>query len=194
MSSIITSAQVIERTGADATTGDLVAKAINQLIETATGRVWGESQTVTEVYDAANVLWLSQMDITGVSDVKVGFPNKLPRTTLEASSYSFNKYGRLVLSYAPMKALPPSTSDYIEVTVTHGVPADKIPADLILAALSLASSYYSYAIENGGNEVSEEAIGSYRIRYLDGSGSSDGTVNKKSRDWQVINAYAKRLV
>ncbi len=190
MSQIITAEQVTERTGASSTDAGLVANAINQLIETTTSRCWGESKTVTEVYDAANVLWLRQMDITAVASVKVGLPNQLPRTTLEAGSYSFNKYGRLVLSYAPMRALPPLTSDYVEVTFTHGVPAEEIPADLILAALNLASDYYSHSVENGGKEVGEESIGSYRVSYR-GTGGNQRTGN---RDWQVVNAYAKRRV
>jgi hypothetical protein len=190
MSNIITAQQVLDQTGAPRSLAQIVADAINQWIESSTGRVWGDEKTVTELYDASNVLWLRQMDITGVSSVKVGYPTQT-RSTRPTDTYSWNKDGRLILSYARNTALPPSTSDYIEVTYKHGVPADQVPADLVLAALSVATSYYSFAFEQGGKDVVEEQIGSRRLKYAEGGGDGIGAA-ATSRDWQVIKAHAKR--
>jgi hypothetical protein len=190
MSQIITSQQVIDRTGADSTTADLIASAINKQIETATGRVWGETKEVTELYDAANVLWLRNMDVQAVDSVKTGFPNET-RTTLAVSEYSWNIYGRITLSYLPFRELPPSTNDYVEVSYTYGV--EEVPADLILAALSLAASSYDYSIEHSGKAVTSERIGSYAVTYAGSKGESDEQ-SAGSREWQVIRSYGKRRV
>lgn len=190
MSNIITAQQVIDQTGASSSIAAIVANAVNQWIETSTGRVWGAEATVTELYDASNVLWLRQMDITSIDAVKVGYPSQT-RSTRATDTYSWNKSGRLMLSYARGTALPPSTNDYIEVTYKHGVPAEKVPADLVLAALSVATSYYAYAFDQGGKDVIEEQIGSRRLKYAEAGGEGIGAA-VKSRDWQVIKAHAKR--
>lgn len=169
--------------------GALVADAVNAWVENATSRCWGEDKTVTELYDASGVVWLSHMDVTAVAELKMGYPNE-DRETRDASSYSWTKSGRLILSYYRQLALPPSTLDYVEVTYTYGVPEENIPADLVLATLGLATGYYEY-IGNSGREVSRAQVGSYSLQFASGAGENG---EKNSRDWQVINSYAQRRV
>lgn len=185
MTKIITAADVTDRTGADASTAALLAESINDDIERATARVWGDTKTVTEVHDAAAVIWLGSMDITDVTSVKLGYPNETG-TELTASEYTWSRKGRITLSYAPLRALPPLTNDYVAVTYTCGVATDDVPASLKLAALNLASSEYAH-INSDGREISEESIGSYRLKY-------DGNSRQTSRDWQVIRSHAVRRV
>lgn len=194
MSSIITAAQVAERTGADEETSALIASAINQQIETATARLWGDTKTVTEDYDLTGVMWLRNMDVKDVTEIKIGYPNE-ERTVVDSSSYTWNQYGRVTLSYLPLKVLPPTTNDYVQVKYEYGVPADEVPADLVFAALSLAASNYSYSIEHGGKEVTSERIGSYALIYGGNSGRSGqgagGDQQLNSREWEVIKSYSK---
>ena len=167
--------------------GALVVAGVNDWIENATSRCWGESKTVTELYDASGVIWLNHMDVTAVSAVKYGYPGN-ERTTI-ASPYRFTKQGRLLLHYGREFALPPSTLDYIEVTYTYGVPEVDVPDSLKLAAIGIALGYSDY-IANSGREATEAQVGSYRLKF---SANPDGT-KTKARDWEVVNSYAMRRV
>ncbi|WOI85991.1 hypothetical protein [Rhodococcus qingshengii] len=196
MSNIITIEQLQSiNTDVNTTLGELVVAAVNEWIETVTNRCFGASKTVTELYDASGVVWLRHMDVTAITSIKIGYPNT-PRTEREAGTYSWSSDGRLILDYGRTTALPPSTYDQVEVTYTYGTAA--APADLVMAALSLASNYANY-VANGSREVSRAQVGSYTLQFAAGgsdSGASDGSGSNStvSRDWQVIKAYAMRRV
>lgn len=191
MSKIITIEQLksVNRQVDDAV-GALVVAAVNSWIETATGRCWGETTAATELHDAAGVVWLNHMDVKAVTSVKTGYPNATSRKTLEPSSYYCTPEGRLVLHRYSQRALPPSTTDYIEVEYTYGVA--EAPGDLVLAGLGIATNYYEY-VSAGGREVTRAQVGSYTLQYAgaQGTGELSATV---SRDREVVNAHALRRV
>lgn len=188
MSKIITSQQLNDINSAiGAAVGAVIADAVNAWIENATSRCWGESKTVTELQDAAGVVWLDHMDVTDVASVKAGYPGT-ERETLD-EPYRWSKQGRLILHYGSERALPPSTLDYLEIEYTYGVPEGGVPADLVLAALGLAMGYYEHLV-NSGKEVTQASVGSYRLVYAASSSASSGAT--ASRDWQVVNSYSMR--
>ena len=173
--------------------GALVVAAVNEWIENTTSRCWGEQKSVTELYDASGVVWLRHMDVSAVSSVKIGYPNRT-RTERASDSYSWSKDGRLILSYSRSTALPPSIYDQIEVAYTYG--REDVPDDLVLAALGLAGGYYDY-VQNGSREVTRAQVGSYTLQFAAAGSASNGAGengSSVSRDWQVIKAYAMRRV
>lgn len=161
-----------------------VVAAVNAYVENVTGRSFGGTKTITdEVHDAASVIFLRHADVSEVLSVKRGRGNGTP-TTLEADSYFVNSYGRLVLSEARNGFY--RGRDYVKVSYTYGV-AD-VPADLKLAALSIAADFYSYA-NDGNTMVTEIAIGSYREKVAAGQASGTGL-----QHFGVINRYRTRHV
>lgn len=189
MSNIIDSTQLTDMNPAiNEDTGTLIADAVNAWIENATSRCWGEQKTVTELQDASGVVWLDHMDVTDVVSVKAGYPGT-ERVTLD-EPYRWTKQGRLILHYGTERALPPSTLDYLEIEYTYGVVPDDVPADLVLAALSLGNAYFEY-LQNSGKDVAEASVGSYRLKFAAGNAAGRSAT---SRDWEVINSYALRRV
>ena len=184
MSNIITTDDLNTYTGNTLDTGraSQVVAAVNQYIETRTGRVWGDTKSVTETHDAASVVFLNNMDVTAVSQVKLGYPNDTG-TVQDSDSYNFNSSGRLVLNGG--RSGFNAYRDYVSVTYTHGV--TPVPDDLKLAALSLASDFYNFG-SDGQKELSSESIGSYSLTYRSGKSSEVGGTY-----WNVIDSYRKRL-
>lgn len=194
MSKIITAQQLKDiKPEANDTLAALVADAVNAWIENATSRCWGELKTVTELQDASGVVWLDHMDVQDVVSIKSGNPGS-DRRPFGTAPYRFNRQGRLILSYGRQYSLSPSTLDQIEVEYTYGVPEEDVPADLILAALGIATGYYEY-VSNGAREVSRAQVGSYTVQYAaSGSDTPDTAGNKVTRDTQVVNSYALRRI
>ena len=185
MSSIITTEELTTYTGEtlnEAMAAQVVA-AVNEYIESVTGRSWGAVATATETHDYAPVVFLRHQDVTGVTEVKRG-QRVDDRTVVDANNYFVNDFGRLVLSESG--AGFHRTRDYVHVTYTYGVTT--VPADLKLAALSLGQDFYSYA-SDGQTEISSEGIGSYRLQYASGSSSATGSVH-----FSTINRYRTRRV
>ena len=152
----------------DAGRAELVVDAVNEHVESTTGRCFGETKTATETVDYAPVVFLSHQDVQAVTEVTFGRGSGDP-TTADTDSYYVNPYGRLVLGSGPTSYT--QNRDYVHVTYTYGVTT--VPGDLKLAALALASDYYSYATDSG-REVSSEGVGTYRLTYARGASSSSG--------------------
>lgn len=187
MSSIISKAELASYKGEtlDDTRATQVTNAINAHIETVTGRVWGETKTVTEEpHDYAPVIFLRNMDITELTKVERGHPAD-DDEILPSTSYKWNSLGRLVLGTRDSRSIRPGY-DEVFVTYTHGV--ETVPTDLKLAALSLASGYYDFAAD-GDAEVTAERIGSYQLSYARGSDSQAGRGHNA-----VIASYRKQHV
>jgi hypothetical protein len=172
MSSIITVADLGTYTGdtLDAGRAALVVDAVNDYIETVTGRSFGEIQSGTESHDYLPVIFLRHADVVTVTDVEYGSGSGT-RTTLSPDDYFFNEVGRLVLNQGRNFHFDVHR-DYLHVTYTYG--SVSVPSDLKLAALSLASDYYTFAA-NGDSEISSEGVGSYRLQYAKGTNSATGT-------------------
>lgn len=187
MSAIITTTELDTYTGEtlDPARSTQVVNAVNAYIERLTGRSWGEVATVTdEEHDYEPVIFLRHMDIQSVTEVSTGNPTD--SSVLSASDYYVNDFGRLTLSNYPASSWSRARRDDVLVTYTHGV--STVPADLKLAALSLASDFYTYGDE-GQAELGSEGIGSYRLDYKRGSNSATG-----STYFGVIDSYRMRRV
>lgn len=151
----------------DANRAEQVVDAINEYIQRATGRVWGEVQSGTETHDFASVIFLKNMDVVTVTAIE------RDGTALATTSYRWRDTGRVVLS--SYEARFRTGYDEIEVTYTYGNPI--VPEDLKQAALSLALDTYNYVDEGQQREVTAEAIGSLRYSYASGSSSSVGKMH-----------------
>lgn len=188
MSEVITKAELQAYQGAgtaalDSDLADLVVSGINDFITSETGRSWGEDVTATdEQHDMANVVFLRHQDVKSIVSVTRG---NFTFTTVPASSYYFNSNGRLTLNYARNRSFAPQR-DWIRVTYTYGVTI--VPADLKLAALSLAMDNYLLSL-NGQQQVRGEQIGSLKYIYDTGLESSTGKLHLA-----VIERYRTRNV
>lgn len=151
--------------------------AINQWIETYTGRCWGEQKAVTERYDWAPRIWLRHQDIDtsdGSMTIKLGYPN-LQQSTLDKTSFFWNEWGRVTMYLqAPFQFNPsPVNNDLVQITYKYGV--KNVPDDLTAAALGIAATMYNWASENDFKTVSEAAVGSYRLRFGGGHGGASSS-------------------
>jgi hypothetical protein len=190
MSTIITAEQLKSINPAvNDVVGGLVADAVNAYVENVTSRCWGETKTVTERYDASDIIWLRHMDVKTVDAVKSGYPNQ-DQTTYEAAHYYCSPEGRLVLRNGYSSRWATHPTDYLEVTYTYGT--DDVPADLVLAGLGIAAGYYEY-LSNGGREVNRAQVGSYMVQYAAGGGDPT-QADTVTRDMKVVNSYALRRV
>lgn len=180
MSSIITKTELDQYLGITTETNraTLVIAAVNQYVDSQTGRSWGSGTSVTEVHDYAPVIFLRRMDVQSVTSVTIN------GSTVPTSSYSFSPTGRLVLSTGRLGF----DARRNEVTVVYVQGSGTVPADLKLAALALASDFYNYA-DNNQTEVTSEGIGSMRLTYASGSGSSTGKTY-----FNTISGYGMRNV
>lgn len=184
MSIIITTQELDAYTGKalDAARSAQMVAAVNKFVERTTNRSWGALATITdELHDDAPVIFLRHQDVTEVLTVKRGqFPSD--QTTLQSTQYFCNDLGRLVLS-ENLPALRARRDD-LRVSYKHGV-AD-VPEDLKLATLALAADFYNYAASNN-QEITAEAIGSYRLSYASGQSSGAGAAH-----FNVIKSYRTR--
>lgn len=161
---------------------DLVVAAVDAYVENTTGRSFGGTKTVTdEVHDSGSVIFLRHMDVIEVLSVKHGRGSG-SATTLNPESYFVNSYGRLVLGESRVGFN--AYRDYVKVSYKYGV--TQVPADLKLAALSVAADFYNFAA--GGNvSVTEVGIGSYREKVASGQADSTG-----AQHFGIINRYRMR--
>lgn len=152
-----------------------ITNGVNSYIERVTKRAWGETKTATdELQDYDAIIFLDKVAISAVTTVKLGYGDDFD--VLDADSYRWNKYGRLLLSHDIYRSR--STEDFDELKITYDYGTATVPEDLYLAALQLATSLY--ASGTSGQVVSEEQIGSHRIKFAD--------TNNDAND--VIKSYA----
>lgn len=165
MSSIITPAQLNSylNKSLPAGTVNLIVDGVNQYIENATSRVWGETKTIVERYDWGRTLWLRHQDIISVTSLKVGWPGQ-PQTTLDPTGYFVNQLGRVTMFWQIRTHAngSPYYNDYIEVTYVYG--SQEVPDDLVQAALAIASRAYTRSQQGEQDAVSVQA-GSYHLQF-----------------------------
>lgn len=155
-----------------------VVAALNDYVERVTARSWGEVASGEEVHDFASVIFLKNMDVVSVDEVRVN------DTLVSSSSYRWRSSGRMVLSAREAGFNP----RYDEVTVSYTYGRLLVPADLKEAALSLALDAYTYSSE-GQSEVTEEQIGSLRYKYATGEAATQG-----ARHVATIKSYKRARV
>lgn len=177
--------------------GQQVVDAMNGWVETRTGRVWGETKQVTERYDWTRNLWLRHQDVVTVDSITVGWPGKT-QTTLDATGYFVNEFGRITLlwqfqNFGGNHTGSPLLNDYMGVTYTYGVTT--VPDDLFLAVLGIAAGFYNFSI-NGQQNVVAASVGSYHLEYsgaIRGSGGiADAAKSTQDANWQIVDSYRLR--
>jgi hypothetical protein len=200
MSTIFTEAELAAYMGLTLkeTAGGQVTAAVNGWIENHTGRVWGQVATVVERYDyKPKGFFLRQMDITGITQIKLGWPNQpADPTVINPSSYYWNEFGRVTM-LSPFANTVNSTTrffnDLVEVTYTHGV--IPVPDDLKLAALGIAAVMYRFAI-NGQQNIVATSVGSYRVETIGavrgtGSAGPNPAMNTAEANYMIVDSYVK---
>jgi hypothetical protein len=176
----------------------MVTSAVNTYVENHTGRVWGEVVEVVERYDyKPSGIYLRQMDITGITQIKLGWPNQpADPQVINPSSYYWNEYGRVTM-LAPFANSVNSTTrffnDLLEITYTHGVV--DAPEDLKLAALGIAAVMYRF-YENKQQNVVSASVGSYRLQTIGsirgtGSGTPNPAMNTAEANYLILDSYVK---
>jgi uncharacterized phiE125 gp8 family phage protein len=191
MSSIITPAQLNNYLGKTLPDGvaSLITDGVNQYIETKTSRVWGETKTIIERYNWGRTLWLRHQDVTEITSIKVGWPGQA-QTTIDPSGYFLNSLGRVTMLWQST-ARPNGSSlynDYIEVTYSYG--STDVPADLVQAALALASRAYTKSTQ-GEQEAMQQRVGSFELKFQQ---KIPGTAPEPGSPEAVVASYATRRV
>ena len=179
--SIITASELNTYTGQtlDTARAAQVVAAVESYIKDFTGRSFGATTTVTdELHDYAPVIFLRNLDVTDVTEVRLGQTGDSQTTTTD---FLWSDTGRVILNESRVGFR--RTRDYIRVSYTHGVTT--VPDDLKLAALSLAADYYNHADSNN-QELTAEGIGSYRLSYASGQNSAAGASH-----FDTIKRYRK---
>lgn len=162
-----------------------IVAAVNDWVESYTGRVVGEVKTVTDVLDYAPVVFVAHPDITEVTEVK------LFGDVLDGDDYRMSlKTGRLVLSLRGRNRNLRSDYDQVEVTYKTGIA--EVPADLKGATLQLAADNYARKDAEGAG-VTAESIDGYSIQYGKQQETVDAQGNHRISDpMAVFNFYKVR--
>lgn len=182
--SIITTTELGNYLGKDLSSdakASLVVDAINGFIEEYTGRVFGEVKDFTEEMDYSPVIFLSHMDITEVTILKIN--------DVEMEGYKWNQSGRVVLS-ASGRNYSGNRHGYDSVEVTYKSGVASVPPALKMAAVQLAGDYYA---NTGTNEVSQASVGGYTVTF--GNQSGNGEKGSKVGGYlSVLNLFRVRRV
>lgn len=189
MSSIVTVENLGDYLGLDLTNDPkaaLIISAVNAFIESYTGRVFGEVKDFNETIDYEPVIFLSHVDISEVSVLKIN--------NVEMTGFKWNRVGRIVLSASGRGYVGKRTNyDLVEVQYKSGI--SDVPADLLGAALQLAGDNFN---QSGTQNVSQASVGGYSLTFASvgggsGSAGSAGATNVGSFAG-ILNAYRVRKV
>lgn len=195
MSSIINTADLNSYTGKTLTAAvaTQVVKAVNQWIESRTGRCWGDTATATESHDWKPHIWLHHQDVHSITSVKFGY-DLADQITIDPTTYRVNKLGRLSFGgYRNRNSFRYADyPDSLEIAYTYGV--DEVPDDLKLAALGIAAGFYNWA-SNGQQEIVSAQVGSYRVDYsgrFAGSEGSNPANSTPDANFAIVASYATK--
>ena len=152
--------------GAEKNRIELIIAAVNDWVESYTGRIFGESKTFTKRIDYDPVIFLPHMDIQAISSLKIN--------GVEMTNYKWESSGRIVLSLSG-KSYSGNRRDYGRVEVTYasqyaGDPS-VIPAMVKLAAMQLVSDNEN---KEGTQEITQASTGGYSVSTGSGSGGGSG--------------------
>ena len=153
-------------TGAQKARVELLISAINDWVESYTGRVFGEAKTFTKKIDYDPVIFTPHIDIQDITSLKIG--------GVEMTNYKWEESGRIVLSLSG-KSYAGNRRDYgkVEVTYVSQYGGDTVvPAMVQLAALQLVSDN---AEKEGSQEVTQASTGGYSVSMGSSSGGGSGT-------------------
>ena len=170
---------------------DVVANAVSAWVEQYTSRHFvndpeTESVEVTEYHDYAPVIFLNEADIQSVDKVTVNGVDvdvadlKIDMTTgrVRITRYGYAEYGR-------------NYFDAIKVVYKVGA---KLPEDLKLAILQLASDNYNRSDTGTAGNIASESVGGYSVSY-GGTVMVKGSENASQTpaDYMNVFNYYKRV-
>ena len=185
---VITIQQLGDYLGLDLTEdkkAKLIVDAVNDWVEAYTGRVFGEIREVLAKLDYEPVVFLPHIDITEISEVKIG--------ETVVTGYRWNDTGRVVLSKSG-RTISGQRSRYDMVAVRYktGTTAALVPSAVTMAALQLAGNNFN---QQGTEQVSQASVGGYSLSFGGGSGGSNGTGSAEPNSYAaILNAYRVRKV
>lgn len=196
---LITVAELGQYTGQTLTSdtrASQIVNAVNEQVPNYIGRLFGVpegGQEVTEVFDYKPLLFLNNLDIQSVTELKV-----FGEVRAEGK-YTLNKTtGRLVLSrsWSDTPSLVQNSIDLLDaVEITYKAGKTTVPADLKLACLQLASDNYfkgDSADDAGG--LSSASVGGLSLSFGGNAQAStknaDGSSN--ASDYMSVLNYYKR--
>jgi hypothetical protein len=189
MSKIITSEDLSDYMGKTLVNGraEPVVNAVNQWIESRTGRCWGETKQETRRFGYKRTIWLRRMDIVSIDSVETGIPGQT-QDAVSADSYYLDDLGAVNLGSFGNSPFA-NIRDYIGITYTYG--KVEVPDDLKLAALGIAAGYYNWATE-GNKEIVSTSVGSYRVEYS-GRGNSQAKTTSDA-NFAIVESYKVRRI
>jgi hypothetical protein len=195
MSTIFTATDLNTYMGKTLTTliANQIVLGVNQWIEQRTHRSWGVTNTITERYDWASIIWLRHPDVQSITSVKLGFPGQT-QSTIDPTGYFVNSYGRLTMYWGQPKGISARHNDFMEIVYVYGLTA--VPGDLKLAALGIAAVMYNFAVNDQQNVVAA-TVGSYHLQTIGsirgtGNGTVNPAMNTAEHNFQIIDSYALR--
>ena len=195
MSNIFTATDLNTFTGKTLTSSiaNQVVLGVNQWIEQRTHRSWGATNTVTERYDWASVIWLRHPDVTAITSVKLGFPGQT-QSTIDPTGYFNNSFGRLTMYWGQPHGISARHNDFMEIIYSYGVAT--VPDDLKLAALGIAAVIYNFAINDQQNVVAA-TVGSYHLQTIGsirgtGNGITNPAMNTAEHNFMIVDSYIMR--
>lgn len=141
-----------------------VVAAVNQWINTYTGRSFGTLVVVTdELQDYRPVVWTDHMDVVTIDKLQYGSPYFGGiRQVIPDGTYVFNPQGRVMINPMGRDEYARGYYDNVSIDYTYGVTA--IPEDLRLAALALAADFYKSTSSSQG-AITMAMVGNYKLMY-----------------------------
>jgi len=147
----------------DAELGALLG-ILPQWIYDITGTWFGSKKTIDETQDYAPVIFLDNMPVIEVNEVRIGYnPFGEAGEDYEVTEYRVDKTGRLALSLGQYNHIA-QRRDYNEVAINYTFGVEEVPATVKEAGKIMLAGLYNSAA-NDGLELSSEAVGSYRKTY-----------------------------
>lgn len=153
----------------------LIVDATNDYVESITRINYGPDKTRTEVHDYRDNIYLDRMGVKSIGEVRLYQTSTETQTNpIAATSYTFNKVGRLTLDSNYGDDYDRGDYNSVHVTYTYGMETGEVvPSDLKLAALQYAKEFSEGTAGNDSRRVKSESTGSYRIEFTESSSITD---------------------
>jgi hypothetical protein len=213
MSKIITTTSLTAYMGAtlNPQQASTVVNGMNRYVENRTSRCWGELNSVEERYDWNPLIWLRHQDVQSIESIVLGYPG-LETSTLDATSYFFNSYGRVTMYLQQPTQFNPSAvnNDLVLISYVYGYTGlgfsdeddtvPEVPEDLLMATLGIAAHYYDW-LTNGQKDVVSAGVGTFKLTFSGSvrgvGGGPDGnspasSLSTDQQNWDVIDSYKMR--
>lgn len=174
-----------------------IVSGVNEFVENYIGRLYGTAEggkEVTEVHDYAPVVFLNNLDIQSVTELKVfGKVRAEGKYTLDKTT------GRLVLarSWNDTPSLVQTDITHMNaVEVKYKAGVTDVPADLKLATLQFAADMFNKNDTADGAGLSSASVGGLSLSFANAQSGTKNTDGSTSiADYvAVFNLYKRRRI